>query len=67
MDVIAGRAKTEIDARHMRIGDLQRSISLITTGLSNDAGHAQAFETHIERLREAETPSPSSDSEDNEQ
>ncbi len=38
MEVIASRAKAEIDARTTRINDLQRSIILMTHGLNNDPG-----------------------------
>lgn len=38
MEVIASRAKAEIDARATRINDLQRSIILMTHGLNNDPG-----------------------------
>ena len=49
MEVIASRAKAEIDARTTRINDLQRSIILMTHGLNNDPGQVLPPETEVKQ------------------
>lgn len=60
MEVIASRAKTEIDARNMRISDLQRSITLVSHGLNNDPGEMLPPETAVEQ---ADPPSSEDENE----